>query len=111
MLTGGTAPYRDAGGPALAAVAGSQLAAFGVVALLALVLGPGDVGRYALAYAVFALFCVLTLSGFRNGVVHSVGRAHCGKDPARLRGAVLFGVAVPTAFAAVCAGLLLVLAP
>ena len=109
--TRGAAPHWDSGRPQLAAVAGSQLAAFGVFTLLALVLGPAAVGRYALTYAVFTLLSVLIFSGLRSGVVRSVGRSHRDGDGDGLRGAVLLAVAVPTAIAAVCAGLILALTP
>ncbi|MEP6464134.1 MAG: oligosaccharide flippase family protein [Frankiaceae bacterium] len=89
----------------------SQLVTFGVVLLLARILKPQGVGLYIQAYAVLALLSSLCLAGLRGGLSSAVAGRRSAGDEAGLRGTIALGLALPTAAAILCAGLLFAAAP
>jgi O-antigen/teichoic acid export membrane protein len=94
----------------LGAVLG-QAAVFGVLLLLARVLGIQQVGRYAQAYATLTLLGLLALSGFRAGVTRFVAVHLADEDPAAVRGTVRLALLVSGGAAALLGVLLAVAAP
>lgn len=89
----------------------SQLVTLGVVFLLARVLHAGGIGLYIQAYAVLAVASSLCLAGLRHGLSSAVAHHRSTGDEAGLRGTIGLGLALPTAAAAVCGGLLFAFAP
>lgn len=89
----------------------SQLVTFGVVLLLARVLEPASVGRYAQAYAVLALLSVACWAGLRGALSSTVAAWRTSGDEAGLRGSIALGLAVPTGTAVLLGGLLFGVAP
>jgi O-antigen/teichoic acid export membrane protein len=88
-----------------------QAAVFGVLLLLARVLGIQQVGRYAQSYAVLSLLGLLALSGFRAGVTRFVAVHLADDDPAAVRGTVRLAVLVSGGSAALLGGVLAPAAP
>ncbi len=89
----------------------SQLVTLCVVFLLARVLHAGGVGLYIQAYAVLAVGSSLCLAGLRHGLSAAVAQHRSAGDEAGLRGTIGLGLALPTAAAAACGGLLFAFAP
>lgn len=89
----------------------SQLVTFGVVLLLARVLKADGVGLYIQAYAVLALLSSVCLAGLRGGLSSAVALRRSDGDEAGLRGTIFLGLALPTAAAGLCAGMLFAFAP
>jgi O-antigen/teichoic acid export membrane protein len=80
------------GGLNLVGAVCNQLSLFGVMAVLAHVLGSADVGRYAECYAILSLLGLLSLAGFRAGMTRFVAIHLADQDPARLRGTIRLGL-------------------
>ncbi|MEV6636739.1 flippase [Actinoplanes sp. NPDC051470] len=88
-----------------------QAAVFGVLLLLARVLGEDEVGRYAQGYAVLTLLGLLALSGFRAGVTRFVAVHLADDDPAAVRGTVRLALLVSGGSAALLGVVLALAAP
>ncbi|SDZ24973.1 Membrane protein involved in the export of O-antigen and teichoic acid [Micromonospora pattaloongensis] len=89
----------------------SQAAVFGIMLLLARVLGVAEVGRYAQCYAVLALLGLLSLAGFRAGLTRFVAVHLADDDPAALRGTVRLGLAISAGSSALIGVALALAAP
>jgi O-antigen/teichoic acid export membrane protein len=87
----------------------NQVALFAITALIALVLGRRDVGRYGECYAMLSLLGLLSLCGFRSALTRFVAMHLVDDDAQRLRGTVRLGVGLSIVSSAVL-GLVLVLA-
>src|SRR5262245_3870106 len=88
-----------------------QAAVFGVLLLLARVLGDDEVGRYAQGYAVLTLLGLLALSGFRAGVTRFVAVHLADDDPSAVRGTVRLALLVSGGSAALLGVVLALAAP
>jgi O-antigen/teichoic acid export membrane protein len=89
----------------------AQLALFGIMLLLARVLGGTDVGRYAQCFAVLSLLGLLSLSGLRAGLTRFVAVHLADDDHGAVRGTVRLGLVVSAVSAALVAVALALLAP
>ena len=99
------------GGLNLVGAVCNQAALFGVMAVLANVLGSADVGRYAECYALLSLLGLLSLAGFRSALTRFVAIHLADDDPAGLRGTVRLGLGVTVVGATVLGAGLAAAAP
>lgn len=70
----------------------SQSALFIIMSLLAWRLGAGDVGRYALCYALLSLLGLLSLAGLRSALTRFTAMYLADNDAGRLRGTIRLGL-------------------
>lgn len=87
----------------------NQAALFLITALIALVLGRRDVGRYGECFALLSLLGLLSLCGFRSALTRFIAMHLVDDDSPRLRGTVRLGMGLSIASSALL-GLLLVVA-